>query len=80
MTIINLIFQMEVDKMVEYDDIVRPHVRMWQFARCVLGNTETASKMMEGSRKHDFCQVNEKVSRTNDQEKIMPQRELNNIC
>jgi hypothetical protein len=64
--------------MVEYYDIVRPHVRIWQFARCVLGNTERASKRMEGSRKDDFYQANEKV--TTGQEKIIPQRDLNKIC
>lgn len=66
--------------MVEYNDIVRPHIRMWEFTRCVLDNTETASKRIEGSTKNDFCQANEKVSRTNDQDKILPQRELNKIC
>ena len=66
--------------MVEDYDIVRPHVRMWQFTRCVLGNTETLSKRTEVSRKHDSCQANERVSRTNDQEYIIPQRELNKIC
>ena len=65
--------------MVEYDDIVRPHVRMWQFARCVTGNTETVSKRMEGSEKHDFCKV-DKVYRIHVQEITIPQRELNKIC
>ena len=66
--------------MVEYDEIVRPHVRMWQFARCVTGNTETVSKRRKSSGKQpDFCQANE-VSRTNDEEVIMPQGELNKIC
>jgi hypothetical protein len=65
--------------MVEYDEIVRPHVRMWQFARCVTGNTETVSKRKESSKQSDFCQANE-VFRTNDQETIMPQGELNKIC
>ena len=66
--------------MVKYDEIVRPHVRMWQFARCVTGNTETVSKRRKGSGKHDFYQANEKDARTNGQEKMMPQRELNRIC
>jgi hypothetical protein len=68
------------DKMVEDYDIVRPHVRMWQFTRCVLGNTENISKRTEGSRKDDSCHANERGSRTNGQEYIIPQRELNKIC
>jgi len=65
--------------MVEDYDIVRPNVRMWQFTRCVLGNTENISKRGEVLRKHDSCQANDRISRTNDQEYIIPQRELNKI-
>jgi HSP20 family protein len=58
--------------MVEDNNMISPHMRMWQFSRCALGGMDSILKTMEDLMEQDFKNLSERMSRNYVRETKLP--------